>query len=290
MKQRLLNFVRQFLCLTLSLALVLNLGCAPVSTPLEEPPAQDIFCKRIVIVAKNIEPQLTIEGIPHSKSSGAGRWAGKTLTGCASPALEVGARGGGNALVAALMFLVMIPWLGVCAVASLFAGIGGAFVAPSADTMAETEGALKQELTAEKVQDYFRSRVTATAREQGIKVVDVDQTMIPADDDTIDHDYFQKQGVDTILEVAISRIDISGKGTSLEKTPVKLTMYAQTRAIIIEDQKPLPPREFIYSGNTYTVDKWQQENYQRLREDLSSGIDHISELIFFNFVRPASSM
>jgi len=272
-----------------ALALVTQLGCAPALPPAAIDPHQELHCRKIAVVARLVTPQVSIEGIPHSKSEGASALAGRTFKGCAEPLAYMGNAGGGGGGEAAVVFLAAVAaWLGVCGVASLVASVGGATLAPSAATMTATEEALSATHAVQQIQNSFRDRVIAAARSEGIEVVDTGPAGTLPEQGPYDLSPFRERGVDAILEVAISGVTVTGEGTSLKRTPVRLTLAAQSRALLVADGSELNLGDYLFHGESRTVDTWLANDRALLTAELETGLAYLTELIFYNVINPAA--
>jgi len=288
MKQRCWSLFRKILSLLVSLALVGQLSCAPTRPPNNIQETPKLNCQKIVIVARLVTPQLTVEGIPHSRPEGAKSLAGKTFKGCSEALISTASGGSGGSDGAIIFVLVVATWLGICGVASLVASASGAALAPSAATMVETEENLNSPLAVQRLQEHFRAKMVETAISQGIEVVELVPPEAPPEPGLYDLEAYRKRGVDSVLEVAISKLAVSGEGTSLKKTPVQLTLSAQSRALKVADGSELDLGEYHFHGSRHTVDEWLANDHAQLSTELETGIGYLTELIFYNVINPAT--
>jgi hypothetical protein len=251
---------------------VFQCGCA--SVPLEKPQTgHQTSLGRVAIVSSEREPVVKFKGLI-GKAEGAGIGAGGTFVSCAG---QLGSSGSCSGEICGAVLLLM---LGVCGVAGLAGGIAGAITSPSAETVRAAE-ADHTELTAavapRTIQTTLRDRISAVALANGTTLASLDTPPQPASVKTPDYRPLAQQGIDTVLEVAVTRAGTQGP---LVDAPVQVYMAAHIRLIQTRDNAEQFSGVYVYQGNRLTRAEWSADQGKRLLQALEEGYAALAAQIY----------
>ena len=273
---------------TLVTLLIGQLGCA--SRPIRVPPPSD-----------QPKPQLGTVGVvsarstPESKywtSTDAGRGAVEGFSKGAKTGAKVGfwpgaVAGGlagapfGPVGVALGFFVVGGATAGASALVAAPVGaaagaIKGAVKAPPRATVKKAEADLKTILADLNIQEAMRDQVVQLAREQTHDVVVLADQGPTAHDKKPSYRSLATEGIDTILELGVSAIELSGPWGVHPRGALLMTVRA--RLVCVTDGMELYTRDFEYAGGTSPfVDL--ADNPGPLREELQLAYQSLAKEI-----------
>lgn len=251
-----------------SIVLVLQSGCVTYPTPKTQ---HQTTLGKVAVVATTHEPEIKFEGFARGKGEGAATGARKTFV----PCLEELGRGCSGAVCGAAAIL----WLGVCGAASAVGGVVGAAAAPGAEEVRAAEATLSKVLDAKTIQESLRDQVVAAALAKGTSLVSVSPQS--AQDATQLRDYrsLAAAGVDTVLEVALTKAGTKGSGIN---PPLILDMEAHVRLIRTGDNIEVFSADYGYLGERLKLSEWSANQAERLLRALKAGYETLGSHIYDN--------
>jgi hypothetical protein len=264
---RTLGFRRWVLWL-LALIHVMQSGCASLSTVVP-PTAHQMTLGKVAIVSPDREPEIMFEGFSHGRIGGAGKGAGSTFVSC------LGQLGDGSCS-GDICGAVVILWLGVCGVAGMVGGVAGAVAASPAATVQEAEANLTAAATARTIQTALRDRIASVALANGTLLTSVNPDSQFASVLATDYRLLASEGIDTVLEVGVTRAGTQGAGIN---APVQLYMEAHVRLVRTSDNTEVFAYDYTYEGSRLTLAEWSAEQGRRLLQELDSGYAALASLI-----------
>lgn len=246
--------------LLLAAVVAIETGCATL------PPAEtghQTNLGRIAIVAAPERPAFRFEGFVRSKGEGALTSAGATFGACVNE-IAIGNCTG------SMCGAALILWLGICGVAGIVGGVAGAIAAPSAAAMRATEGSMAASLDAAAIQDSLRGQLEAAALADGALLAAVPADAGSAAARARDYRPLAAAGADTVAEVALTEVGISGRGID---SPGVLAMKARVRLVRTADNAELVAGDLAYLGPRLRLSEWSAMDGHRLMRALQTGID-----------------
>ncbi len=235
---------------------------------------------RVAIVSADREAEIIFEGFAHGKGEGAVRGTGSTLAACLE-GLGHGSCSGDICGAVVLFGLVF------CGVAGAVGGAAGAAAAPSAGKVQQSEQLLSDVMQPATIQDSLSRHVAGLALAWGENLVS------PATDKTElarrkqDYTLLADQGVDTVMEVALTRAGTRGRGID---APVQLYMETQVRLVRTADNSELFSTDYEYQGRRLKLADWTANQGKALLRGLEDGYEtlgsHIYESVFLLFPFP----
>jgi hypothetical protein len=265
---------RRIAALFLALIFAIQSGCATLDRAVPNTRYQATLGK--VAVATTLqEPSIKFEGFARSKAQGAATGAGSTFAEC------LGGLGTGGGCSGAICGAAVLFWLGVCTVASAVSGVVGAADALSAAEVRGAEAGLSSALNTKAIQESLRDQVVAAAVAKGMKLASV--TSAP----TGDYRPLAAAGVDTVLEVSLTKVGTQGSGVN---EPLTLNMEAHIRLIRTRDLTEVFATDYRHLGERLKLSEWSANGGQRLVRALENGYQslgsHIYDCVFLLYPFP----
>lgn len=261
--------IRRWVVLLFVLVHVLQSGCASLSTGVP-PTAHQRTLGKVAIVSLDREPEIKFEGFSHGRVGGAGKGAGTTFVSC------LGQIGHGSCS-GEFCGAVIIFWLGVCGVAGVVGGVAGAVAASPAATVQEAEADITAAVTARTIQTALRDRITAVALANGTTLTTVTPGPQPSSVPTIDYRPFAAEGIDSVLEVAVSRAGTQGAGINAS---VQIYMEAHVRLVRTGDNAETFAYDYRYEGKRLTLAEWSADQGKKLLHALEEGYAALASQIY----------
>ncbi|NOR40869.1 MAG: hypothetical protein GQ537_06650 [Gammaproteobacteria bacterium] len=150
--------VRRLLVWLLAIVFMLQSGCAALTPPAT---THQTTLGRLAIISGAEQPKIDFRAFSQGKGEGAVEGAGLVFEGC----IEGFTQAGGGAEI-----IFMLP---VCIVAAVVGGVGGAVMAPSAETVKEAGADLPVITYARAIQEPLRSQVAMLALAYAADLVSV---------------------------------------------------------------------------------------------------------------------
>jgi len=262
----------------LAVVVALQSGCVTVP-PVPETRYQ-VALGQVAVVARQQEPEIKFEGFVHGKGQGAAMGAGVTFLQC------FGA-GAGSTCTGPYCGAAAALWLGICGVASAVGGVVGATAAPSAKQVRTAEAKLSSVLNANLIQESLRDQVIAAAAASGMRLQAVSPAGAPEPNQARDYRPLGADGVDTVLEVALTHIGTDGAGIN---SPVQLRMKAHVRLIRARDNTEIFATDYLFLGERHKLSEWSANQAERLLHALQKGYEvlgtHIRDNVFLLYPFP----
>ena len=228
------------------------------------------------VVALTQAPQIAFEGFPHSKWQGAGRGALGTFGACLGGLMQGGCSG-------EFCGAVLILGLGVCGVAGVGGGVVGAVRAPWAEEAQAAEASLYGALATETIQAALRDKIVETARAGGAALVSVSAESERTAVELHDYRSLASAGVDTALEVALTRVGTRG---GVINGPLRFYMQAQARLIRTSDNGEVFSSKYQFEGDERTLAEWSVDQARPLLFALQDGYANLAAQISGQMFRP----
>lgn len=260
--------IRRWLVFLFALSHALQSGCAAFSTAIPSTEHQST-AGRVAIISPDLEPEIEFKGFSRGRVGGAGTGAGSTFVSC------IGQLGDGSCS-GDMCGAVIILWLGVCGVAGMVGGVAGAVSAAPAATVQEAVANLSAAATARTIQTALRDRITSVALANGTILTTVNPESRFASALTADYRLLASEGIDSVLEVGVTRAGTQGAGIN---APVQLYMEAHVRLVRTSDNSEAFAYDYTYEGSRYTLAEWSAEQGKRLLQELDSGYIALASLI-----------
>jgi len=255
------------------LVFILQSGCAALGVKTPETTFQDSL-GRVAILSAGHEAELSFEGFAQGKGEGAARGAGSTFVSCTG---GLGRGGCGGEFCGAAVILM----LGICGVAGVVGGVAGATAAPGADKIQQSEQVLSDVMQHATIQDSLSRQVAALASDRGENLATPAANMAELARHEHDYSVLAEQGVDTVLEVALTRAGTRGAGID---APVQLYMEARVRLIRTVDNSELFSADYEYQGGNLQLSEWSARQGKPLLRGLEDGYlalgNHIHDSVF----------
>jgi hypothetical protein len=266
--------------LTLML-LLLQGGCAPISRPLPSPLPLEVRAElgKVGVVSGRFVPATVVERPVAGKVREAAKGAaGGALAGAALVAggfVHGGCSGDACGFVAVVMLGVLI---GAATVGAVTGAVIGAVTTESVVKAREAEVALQYAFAELKIQETFRDRLVTIARDEArldlIPVTDPSPT-----DPDVDVDYrpLVAQGLNTILEVSVTRLGLIGDRSG--NPPLTLSMTTRVRVIRSGDGAELYRQELHHQKGSRKFVEWAAHDAQAFRRALDAAYTDLSREI-----------
>lgn len=255
------------------LVFVLQSGCAALGVKVPETGFQDSL-GRVAILGAEHEAEISFEGFVHGKGEGAAQGAGSTLFNCLG---GLGRGGCAGEFCGAAVILM----LGICGVAGIVGGIAGATTAPGAGKVQQSAQVLSEAMNHATIQDSLSRQVSALALARGENLATPAANRIELARQQHDYSVLADQGVDTVLEVALTKAGTRGAGIN---APVQLYMEAHVRLIRTVDNSELFSADYEYQGSQRKLAAWSANQGKPLLRGLEDGYlalgNHIHDSVF----------
>ena len=264
--------------LTLALLLVQG-GCAAGQRPLPRslPPEIRAQLGRVGVVSGRFVPAIDVERPTAGKGSaaawGALRGAGAALYPFSTLAGTCSGRDCGFVVVVMLGVLI-----GAATVGAVTGAVVGAVTAESAATVHDAEAALTHALAELKIQETLRDRLVTIARDDTGLALEPGGDVGPAEEDTaVDYRPLATQGMDTILEVSVTRLGLTG---DRRVNPLlALSMTTRIRLVRSGDGAELYHQELDHRKGSRKFVEWAANDAAAFREAMETAYTDVSQEI-----------
>ena len=171
---------------------------------------------------------------------------------------------------------------GLTVVGGAFGALGGAVygavVAESGSRISAVENSVRSTGAVLTLHENLRDELLRTARAHGsLHVVALDDHGPTAVGETIDYRPLAGEGIDTVLEVSIPRIRLTG--TDGINPPIGLIMTARAIVIRTSDGAELYAETFEYHSRAYKLVDWGADDGEMFRREVSHGVGVLVENI-----------
>ena len=154
--------IRRLLVCLLAIVFMLQSGCAALTPPAT---THQTTLGRLAIISGTEQPEIDFRVFPQGKGEGAAQGAGSVFEVCIEGFTQSSC---GDSCLAEV--ILMLP---VCVVAAVVGGVGGAVMAPSAETVKEAGADLPVITYARAIQEPLRSQVATLALAYSVDLVSV---------------------------------------------------------------------------------------------------------------------
>lgn len=261
------------------LVFTLQSGCSGLQVREPETGWRDSL-GRVAIVGAGGVPDIAFEGFARGKGEGAVHGAGSAFAGC------MGGMGSGGCS-GEFCGAAMIIMLGICGVAGVVGGVLGAGRATAADQVQESEQVLSGVLQPAAIQEELVRRLAGRVEAQGMTLAEPGREAVAQAMAAGDYSPLAGRGVDTVLEVALTRAGTRGAGGS---APVQLYMETRVRVVRAADNSELFSADYEYPGRRQKLAEWSAGRGETLLRELQNGYaalgDHIHDSIFLLYPFP----
>lgn len=259
-----------FLSVILALFIALQPGC--IATPKIPETKHQTGLGEVAVVAPMLSPEINFEGFAHNKGEGAVKGAGATFLICLSGL-------GQGSCTGFICGPAVLLWVGFCGAASVVGGTVGATVALSASEVRAAEETMTSVLDAKTIQNSLRIQVELMAQQANHFLVPISPQGMEAASRQRAYQSLAAEGVDTVLEVALSKVGTKNGGLN---PPLQFYMQAHVRLVRTSDNTELMSEDYIYTGPSMKLDKWAANNADPLLEAIVTGYEVLGAHIFEN--------
>ncbi|MEZ5542734.1 MAG: hypothetical protein R3F42_11900 [Pseudomonadota bacterium] len=263
---------------------VLHSGCAGLQVRVPTTDWQDTL-GRVAVVSAGHAADIRFEGFAHGRGEGAAQGAGTTFLAC------MGGLGQGGSCSGEFCGAVMIIMLGICTTAGVIGGVVGAGTAQGAGAVQQREQLLAGMLQPATIQDTLVHRVATRVTAAGGNLAQPPVALLEQARAGQDYRVLAAAGVDTVVEVALTRAGTAGGGIN---APVRLVMQAQVRVVRTADNSARFSADYEYAGPALKLQDWSADRGRALQAGLEAGYaalgSHIHDSIFLLYPFPDRSM
>jgi hypothetical protein len=261
--------------LTLALLLV-QVGCATVSRPLPRPlpPKASAELGRVGVVSGRFVPAIDVQRPTAGKGSAAVRGAMMGAGAALAPFSTLAGTCSGRdcGLVAVVMLGVLI---GVATVGAVTGAVVGAVTAESPAKVHDAEATLTHALTELKVQEALRDRLLTIARDSARVALVPGGEIGPTESDmAVDYRPLAAQGLDTILEVSVTRLGLTGDRRA--NPLLALSMTIRIRLIRTEDGAELYQEGLDHRSGSHKFVAWAANDAEAFRQAMDAAYTDVS--------------
>lgn len=258
--------------LALALSALVLASCAAVSKPAA--PAGLPSYGNIAVLALARTPEVNIDGFSGGRMQGFASGMENTFVACFQT-FGQGAciNSGCGALV---LFL-----LGTCGTLSVVGGLAGALDTDADAGKRAAELSIDRALNTAPAQLQLRDRIVAEARRQGTTLAALD--LAPRPGGEFDYGAIASLGIDTVLEVELTRVGTAGPGGNASS---RLYMEAQARLVRVSDRVELASGQYRVQGPSYSAWEWRAEGGARLLDGFQKAYGGLAERIYTAHFRP----
>ena len=277
-----MRLIRQAGVAWLTLTLLLEqAGCATISRPLPSPlpPEMRAHLGKVGVVSGRFVPTTVVERPAAGKVRGAAKGAVGGALGAAAMGAAAFSRGSCSGDACGFVAVVMLGVLiGAATVGVVTGAIVGAVTTESAVKAREAEIALQYAFAELKIQETLRNRLVIIARDEAQFDLRPVADPGPTDPD-VDVDYrpLAAQGLDTILEVSMTRLGLVGDRSG--NPPLALSMTTRIRVIRSEDGAELYRQELHHRKGSRKFVDWAANDARAFREAMDAAHTDLSREI-----------
>lgn len=167
--------------------------------------------------------------------------------------------------------VVLLALAAYAVVATPVGAVAGALGAPDAPVREVAKANFSAPLNAQVIQETLRDKFIAAARKQGRQFA-----VIPSAQ-TNDYQALAGKGVDTVLEIAVTRVGLEGAGVN---PPLMLTMQAHARVIRTSTGQEVFSDDYYYWGEGHKLADWSANGAEQLARALNSGYQSLAANIY----------
>lgn len=252
--------------LVFSLCAALLAGCAGLT---RDPAGVDALSGNTAVLALDHTPLVRIEGFSGGRVQGFADGMGNTFAACFQTF-------GQGACVNSGCGALVLFLLGTCGTLSVVGGIAGA-LAPTNAELAQHAAAssIDRALNTTPAQLQLRDRLIAEARRHGTTLAALE--LAPQPGGGYDYAAIRGLGIDTVLEVELTRVGTAGPGGG---APSQLYMEARVRLVRAATRQEVAVRDYRVAGASYSPWEWQANSGARLREGFQQAYDALAAKIY----------
>lgn len=262
--------IRRVAVLLLVLAMVIQSGC--VSVPKVPSTKYQPGMGEVAVVPTIFQPEINFEGFVHNKGEGALVGAGGTFLVC------MGMMGQGSC-TGFICGPALVLWLGVCTASSVVGGTVGAVEAPSGEARRSAEQTMISALDAKTIQNSLRLQVELAAQGRDRVLIPLAPEVINAVQQQKDYRSLAAEGVDTVLEVTLTKVGTNNGGIN---PPLRFYMEAAVRLVSTADNRELMTESYRYSGPAMKLAEWAANDAAELLKAIETGYRVLGAQIFEN--------
>lgn len=237
-----------------------QISCATAPYTLPPPPSEQVRTQlgTIGVVSARFAPGMDFRMPVKGPASGAGRGAAQAMGGVLGSGGELG--------------VIALP---LAAVVGAIGGAAAAVMEPI-EGLEEAETALKAAVAELNIQQEMRERFLQVAREQTCLPLVLMEQGPSAVDEEVAHRSLATEGIHTVLEISVLRLDLLGKWW--EKDPlVALVMAVRTRLMNVPDGKKLYESSFEYRSGIFHFTEWGGDDAQLFRREVNRAYQRLAQ-------------
>ena len=268
--------------LTLAL-LVVQGGCATISRPLPHalpyPLAPETRAQlgRVGVVSGRFVPAMDVQRPTAGKGSAAARGALRGAGAALYPFSVLGGTCSGRDC-GFVVVVILGVLLGAATVGAVTGAVVGAVTAESAAKVHDAEAALTHALAELKIQETLRDRLVTLARDDTRLALVPGGDVGPTDSDlAVDYRPLAAQGMDTLLEVSVIRLGLTGDRR--DNPLLALSMTTRIRLIRSGDGAELYREELDHRSGSRKFVEWAANDAKAFREALDAAYTDVSGAI-----------
>lgn len=228
----------------------------------------------VAVLALARTPEVNIEGFSGGRIQGFATGMENTFVACFQTFGQGACMNSGcGALV---LFL-----LGTCGTLGVVGGLAGALDTEADAGKRAAALSIDRALNTAPAQLQLRDRIVAAARRQGTTLAALD--LAPQAGGEVDYGAIQSLGIDTVLEVELTRVGTAGPGGN---APSRLYMEARARLVRVSDRGELASGQYRVQGPSYSAWEWRAEGGARLLEGFQNAYGGLAERIYEAHFRP----
>lgn len=164
-------------------------------------------------------------------------------------------------------WVVLLALAAYAAVATPVGAVTGALEAPDAQMRELAKANFSVPLNAQAIQETLRDKFIAAARKQGSRFAIISSAQVN------DYKALADEGVDTVLEIAVTHIGLEGVGAN---PPLRLTMQAHAKVIRTGTGQEIFSDDYYYWGEDHRLANWSANGAEQLARALNSGYQSLA--------------
>jgi hypothetical protein len=229
---------------------------------------------RIGVLALDRTPEVNIEGFSGGRIQGFASGMENTFVACFQ-AFGQGAcmNSGCGAMV---LFL-----LGTCGTLSVVGGLASALDTDADVGKRAAADSIDRALNTAPAQLQLRDRIVAEAQRRGTTLAALD--LPPASRGEVDYRAIRGLGIDSVLEVELTRVGTAGPGGN---APSRLYMEARARLVRVGDRVELARGQYRVQGPSYSAWEWRANRGSLLLDGFQKAYGGLAERICDAHFRP----
>lgn len=236
--------------------------------------------RQLAVVAVDQPPEITLEGFPQDKGTGAVATAGYTFGACLGGI-------GHSSCSGSICGPGLILMLGVCSVASVVGGVVGAVKTPSAEASQGVRSNLAASSNLQAAQDALRQEVVSVAIANGAYIVDLTDEQAAQAVHSGNYKTLAGMGIDDVLEVKLVKVSMEGADAN---KPLTGYMKTHVRLIGTSDNREKTSVDYLFNGPSLPLAEWTANDGARLLDMLRTGYEalgvQIYEQVFMRYPFP----